>query len=120
LVAAVLGAAPVSQAATVNARERAQQARLRQGLRSGALTGREFVRLEAQEARIRAEELRYRHDDGHIGPRERADLQRDRPTEADRRSGRSLLSANRVNRSRPTLSRASHDQDRGSPHCWPG
>jgi hypothetical protein len=77
LAAAVLGAAPASQASTVNARERAQQARLRQGLRSGELTGREFVRLEAQEARIHSEEFRYRHNDGHLGPRERADLQRD-------------------------------------------
>lgn len=77
LAAAVLGAAPATQAASVNARERAQQARLRQGLRSGALTGREFARLEAQEARIRAEEFRYRHNDGVLGPRERADLQRD-------------------------------------------
>jgi hypothetical protein len=77
LAAAALGAAPTSSAASVDARERAQQARLRQGLRSGALTGREYVRLEAQEARIRAEEFRYRHGDGALGPRERADLQRD-------------------------------------------
>jgi hypothetical protein len=77
LAAAVLGAAPTSQAASVNARQRAQQARLRQGLHSGALTGREFARLQAQEARIRAEERRYRANDGHIGPWERADLQRD-------------------------------------------
>lgn len=84
LAAAVLGAAPASQAATVNARERAQQARLRQGLRSGSLTGREFVRLEAQEARIRAEEFRYRHNDGHLGRRERADLQRDVSRESRR------------------------------------
>ena len=77
LAAAVLGAAPATQAASVNAREREQQVRLRQGLRSGALTGREYVRLEAQEAHIRAEEFRYRHDDGVLGPRERADLQRD-------------------------------------------
>ena len=77
LAAAVLGAAPASQAASVNARERAQQTRLRQGWRSGALTGREYVRLEAQEAHIRAEEFRYRHNDGVLGPRERADLQRD-------------------------------------------
>ena len=77
LAASVLGAASVSSAAPVNARERAQQARLRQGLRSGELTGREYVRLEAQEAHIRAEEQRYRANDGHLGPRERADLQRD-------------------------------------------
>ena len=77
LAAAVAGAAPTSSAASVNARERAQQVRLREGLRSGALTGGEYVRLEAQEARIRAEERRYRANDGHLGPRERADLQRD-------------------------------------------
>ena len=84
LAAAVLGAAPASSVATVNVRERAQQARLRQGLRSGALTGREYMRLEAQEARIRAEEFRYRHNDGHLGPRERADLQRDLNRESRR------------------------------------
>ena len=84
LAAAVLGAAPASQAASVNAREREQQARVRQGLRSGALTGREYVRLEAQEAHIRAEEFRYRHNDGVLGPRERADLQRDLRVESRR------------------------------------
>jgi hypothetical protein len=84
LAAAVLGTASVSSAATVDARERAQQARLRQGLRSGELTGREYVRLEAQAARIRAEEFRYRHNDGHLGPRERADLQRDLTRESRR------------------------------------
>jgi hypothetical protein len=84
LAAAVLGTASASSAATVNARERAQQARLRQGLRSGELTGREYARLEAQAARIRAEEFRYRHNDGHLGPRERADLQRDLSRESRR------------------------------------
>jgi hypothetical protein len=84
LAAAALGAAPASSAAPVDGRERAQQVRLRQGLRSGALTGREYVRLEAQEARIRAEEFRYRHNDGVLGPRERADLQRDLRVESRR------------------------------------
>ena len=84
LAAAVLGAAPASSAAPVDAREREQQVRLGQGLRSGALTGREYVRLEAQEARIRAEEFRYRHNDGVLGPRERADLQRDLARESAR------------------------------------
>jgi hypothetical protein len=42
------------------------------------------VRLEAQEARIRAEEFRYRQNDGHLGPRERADLQRDLNRESRR------------------------------------
>jgi hypothetical protein len=84
LAASVFGAASVSSAATVNAREHEQQVRLRQGLRSGALTGREYVRLEAREAHIRAEEFRYRHNDGVLGPRERADLQRDLSRESRR------------------------------------
>jgi hypothetical protein len=84
LAAAVLGTATASQAAPIDAREHAQQVRLRQGLRSGTLTGREYVRLEAQEAHIRAEEFRYRHDDGVLRPRERADLQRDLAIESRR------------------------------------
>lgn len=67
----------MSQAAGINQRERHQQRRIVQGLRSGELTGREFVRLERQQARLRREEFRYRHNDGRLGPRERADLQRD-------------------------------------------
>ena len=61
-----------------------EQIRVRVLGRSGELTGREFVRLEAQEARIRAEEFRYRRNDGHLGPRERADLQRDLSRESRR------------------------------------
>jgi len=77
-------ASGVSSAATVDQRERHQQRRIYQGIESGQLTPRELARLEAQEARIRREEYRYRHNDGHLGPRERADLQRD----LNRESGR--------------------------------
>ena len=81
---AVAGAASSSTAGTIDRRERAQQARLYQGARSGELTGREFARLESQEARIRAEEARDRLNDGHLGPRERRDLQRDLDRESRR------------------------------------
>lgn len=63
--------------AGVNQREHAQRARIRQGVRSDELTRREGRKLLREQARIRREEYRYRHNDGHLGPRERADLRRD-------------------------------------------
>lgn len=63
--------------ATVNGRERHQRGRIAAGYRSGELTSLEAARLTAQQARIRAEEWRYRHNDGRLGPWERADLHRD-------------------------------------------
>ncbi|MEI7472386.1 MAG: hypothetical protein WCJ85_09015 [Chitinophagaceae bacterium] len=51
--------------------------RIRQGVVSGQLTAAETARLKAAEARLKAEALRYKTNDGKIGPRERADLRRD-------------------------------------------
>ncbi len=76
LAGALALAAPPVQA-SVNGREHRQKERIRQGVRSGELTKREAARLTAEQARIRAEERRYRRNDGHLGPCERADLQRD-------------------------------------------
>ncbi|MEO7767551.1 MAG: hypothetical protein ABIS01_09000 [Ferruginibacter sp.] len=50
---------------------------IRQGMRSGQLTHRETARLSAQKNHLRREAIRYKANDGHIGPRERADLRRD-------------------------------------------
>ncbi len=81
----VAGAASSSMAESIDRREREQQARIWQGVRSGELSARELARLEAQEARIRAEEARFRrHDDGRLTPRERRDLQRDLNRESRR------------------------------------
>ncbi len=76
---AVLGllAVGTAEAGPVNRREHRQSVRIRNGVQSGELTRREAARLIGQQAHIRAEEYRYRHDDGHLGPRERADLRRD-------------------------------------------
>lgn len=60
----------------VNARQYNQQQRIGQGVRSGQLTPRETVRLEREQARIRAEERRYKSD-GVLTRAERADLQHD-------------------------------------------
>jgi len=74
--AAALASVPASEA-SVNGRERNQRQRIQQGVRSGELTRGEAARLTVEQARLRAEEHRYRHNDGHLGPRERADLRRD-------------------------------------------
>ena len=57
----------------VNAREYRQQQRIFHGVRSDELTGREFRRLEAEQAGIRAYERRARSD-GSLSFRERRRL----------------------------------------------
>ena len=60
-----------------NHSSRDENRRIRQGVVSGQLTAPEVARLKIQESRLRAEAIHYRNNDGHIGPRERADLRRD-------------------------------------------
>jgi len=66
----------IGSAQGINQRERNQQARIRQGVRSGELTRREAGRLEAQQARIRVNEAYARRSGGKFTPRERARIQR--------------------------------------------
>jgi hypothetical protein len=78
---AVLGLAGVVGAgradAGVNEREARQRTRIAHNVRTGELTPREAARLRAEQAGIRREEYRYRHNDGRLSPWERADLARD-------------------------------------------
>jgi len=60
----------------VNERQFNQQQRIAQGVRSGQLTPRETMRVERQQAYIRAEERRY-ESDGVLTRAERADLHHD-------------------------------------------
>lgn len=64
-----------AQGRNINSRQRHQEVRIRQGIRSGELTRREAARLEAREGRIRAQEYRYRTSGGSFTPRERAKIQ---------------------------------------------
>jgi hypothetical protein len=66
-----------AEAGTVDHRELEQRQRIAQGVRSGELTRLEAARLGAQQAHIRREEWRYRHNDGRLSAAERLDLQRD-------------------------------------------
>lgn len=75
-LAAGAGQAHPQAAPGVDHRQAHQQARIAQGVASGALTGRETRALAAEQAAIRREERLYRAD-GVLGPWERADLHRD-------------------------------------------
>lgn len=72
--------APAAQAgqygAGINERQHHQQHRIAQGVRNGELTAREAGRLEREQARIHAEERRYRAD-GVLSAAERRDLHQD-------------------------------------------
>lgn len=54
-----------------------ENARIRQGVRSGSLTKTERHRLKSEERRLRREARRFKGNDGHIGPVERKKLRRD-------------------------------------------
>ena len=58
----------------IRGRQRAQQARIAQGARSGELTPRETARIEGQEARLAREVRRDRVDGGGLSVRERAKI----------------------------------------------
>ena len=59
----------------VNAREHNQQLRIRQGIRSGELTGIEAARLQRREAQIRLNEAVARRSGGEFTLRERTRIQ---------------------------------------------
>ena len=67
---------PVRHYQGVNTRQREQQQRIREGLRSGELTRREARRLEAEEWRIRRNEAFARRSGGQFTPRERLRIER--------------------------------------------
>ena len=71
-----MGVAPAI-AGPINQRQQRQERRIYRGVRSGELTFRETARLHRQEARIAAQEARYRRSGNGLSPRERIDLQRD-------------------------------------------
>ena len=60
----------------VNARQRAQQERIKEGARSGQLTQEETRKLEGEERTLRTEERAYKAD-GKLTPAERRDLHQD-------------------------------------------
>ena len=76
-VIAVLSVSAFSASAQNNRSLRDENRRIHQGVSSGELTRQEAIKLSMQKANLRNEAIRYKANDGHIGPRERADLRRD-------------------------------------------
>ncbi|XXF78590.1 hypothetical protein P2318_02195 [Myxococcaceae bacterium GXIMD 01537] len=68
---AVAGSASAAEA-EADKRQVRQQVRINQGVRSGELTGREAVRLQAQHNAIQRDIARGRADDGKLDAAERA------------------------------------------------
>ncbi len=71
----ILSVASVAQDKTpgINQRQRNQQARIREGVKSGELTKGETARLEAREGKIQADKLEAKSD-GKVTPAERRKL----------------------------------------------
>lgn len=84
-LAAVATALPAD--ARINGRQARQQQRIFNGVKSGALNGRETYRLERREGRIARYEARSRADGGGLSYRERYRIERmqDRTSRAIRR-----------------------------------
>jgi hypothetical protein len=66
-----------SKPRSINARERRQEQRIRQGERSGELTRSEAERLQAEQARIRVDEAYARRSGGELTAKERARIERE-------------------------------------------
>ena len=71
----LMGSFAVAEAG-INQRQRRQQRRIHQGVRSGELTRKEVRRLEGGEAKIQRDKLRAKSD-GNFTPRERAKINRE-------------------------------------------
>lgn len=78
ILALALSAQVISQTKTpvIDKRERNQQARIKAGVNSGALTPREAKRLEVQQGKIKADEM-VAKSDGKVTPAERRHLTRE-------------------------------------------
>ena len=61
----------------INSRERNQQQRIVNGVKSGELTARETYRLEREQYRIRRQESRFRRSGDGLSWRERGKLERE-------------------------------------------
>ena len=62
---------------TIRKKSRNERARIAQGVKSGELTKGETVKLANEQKEIRKDVKEAKKDDGHIGPRERAEIKHD-------------------------------------------
>ena len=66
-----------ARAGEIKERQKHQQERIDEGVKSGELTKKETLKLEAEQAKIRKKKRRFKRNDGKIGPKERAKLEQE-------------------------------------------
>jgi len=67
----------MAQAQVIDERQKHQQQRIDEGVKSGELTKKETLKLEAEQAKIQRKKRRFKRNDGEIGPKERAKLEQE-------------------------------------------
>ena len=79
LIPAAIGCLTIISSAALSQNRSLQDEnrRIREGVRYGQLTEGETVRLKAQESKLKTEALRFKANDGRIGPVERTKLRGD-------------------------------------------
>ena len=66
-----------ARAGEIKERQKHQQERIDEGVKSGELTKKETLKLEAEQAKIQKKKRRFKRNDGKIGPKERAKLEQE-------------------------------------------
>ncbi len=106
ILATILGLATMTTTASaydsqreIDHRQAVQEQRIQNARRSGELTRGEYVRLEAEQARIREMERRAQRD-GHVDRREASEIRRAQ------------------NEASKHISQESHDSDRARRYRW--
>ena len=66
-----------ARAGEIKERQKNQQERIGEGVKSGELTKKETLELEAEQAKIQRKKRRFRRNDGKLGPKERAKLEQE-------------------------------------------
>lgn len=77
LLALTLAEPILAQAGEIKERQKHQQKRIDEGVKSGELTKKETLELEAEQAKIQRKKRRFRRNDGKLGPKERAKLEQE-------------------------------------------
>jgi hypothetical protein len=67
----------MAQAQVIDERQKRQQERIGEGIKSGELTAKEGAKLEAEQTKIQRKKRRFRRNDGKLGPKEKAIITHD-------------------------------------------
>ena len=67
----------MAQAQVIDERQKRQQERIGEGIKSGELTPKEGAKLEAEQTKIQRKKRRFRRNDGKLGPKEKAIIKQD-------------------------------------------